>query len=136
MTPPTTNIDADRGDDIDILIGPVELPDPITNAVTPVDLTAVGIELRFTVKDTLADTDANARVRLGNAVTGLTGVTPNQPATTDRNYATAHIPHANVEGLPDHAIDLHYDVQLVEASGRKTTLQRGLLRFGPDVTRS
>lgn len=134
MAPPTTNIDADRGDDIEVVIGPVELEDPATHAVGPVDLTTA-IQLRLTVKDKLSDTDVNARAQLGNAATGLTGITVNDPATANKNYATARIPGAATENLPDRAIDLHYDVQLREAGGRKTTLQRGLIRFGPDVTR-
>jgi hypothetical protein len=133
-----TNLEVVQGDDVDLVLGPVELPNLVTGGVDPIDLTVAGVEIRLTAKERYADTDAAAAVEIGTTNTGLAGITKNLPATASRNYATASIPGADTAALdvPANGLDLRYDVQLKEAGGRKTTVQRGQLRVLPEATKS
>lgn len=133
-----TNFEIVQGDDVDLVLGPVELPDLVAGGVAPIDLTIVAVEIRMTAKERYADADAAAAVEIGTPNTGLAGITVNTPATANKNYATARIPGTDTAALdvPATGLDLRYDVQLKEASGRKTTVQRGQLRVLPEATKS
>lgn len=124
-----------QGDDVDLVIGPVELPDALTGVKAPLDLTVASVKLWLTAKQRYADADAAAEIQLGTASAALTGITPDAPATASKNYATAHILGAMTADL-EAPIDLRYDVQLEESSGRTTTLQRGTLRVLPEATKA
>jgi hypothetical protein len=128
----------EQGDDIELVLGPLMIRDPVTRALTPIDTTAGGIKLWLTAKRALTDADAAAVIRLGspNVGGGLTGIVVNTPPTTAKNYVTITIPGALTEAIAaaDLPLRLRYDVQLEEPTGKTTTLRRGTIMVVADAT--
>lgn len=134
-----THIKVEQGDTVDLVLGPVLLPDLVAGATTPIDLTTAGMMLRFTAKTAKADTDAAAKIRkrTTNAGGAAGEVTVDSPASAANNWATIRILPADTTALTVPAtgrLSLFYDVQLEEPDGRVTTLARGKLEIVPDVT--
>jgi hypothetical protein len=119
-----------RGDSFTIEVGPV------ADTEDPVDLTLANTQMWFTAKRKTAVADADAVIRLGSPTTGLTGITLNLPASDDDNMATITVPVDVTAVLPPARTELVYDVQLLEPSGRKTTVATGNLTVLADVTRA
>lgn len=111
-------VTATRGDTIDLEV-------TVTRDGAPVDLT--GADLWFTaklkVKD--ADVDAVAQKTVGSGITVTDAVNGEALITLDP---------ADTDGLTKETT-LYCDVQLVEASGRVTTVASGTLTILRDVTR-
>lgn len=133
MSPlPQTHLEVEQGDTLEIAVGPVTVPNPVTLTASPIDLTAANLKLWFTAKAAKTDADADAKLRLGNTATGLTGIEADVPATAAKNWATVTATPAQTAALA--AGELFYDVQMLEPTGRKTTLRRGKLLVVADVT--
>lgn len=85
-------------------------------------------QIRFTVKRSLADSDAEAVFQKtresGAIVPGAAG------------EATIRIDPADTAGLPDQAIVLEWDLQVTTAAGDVHTLDSGRITVDPEVTRS
>lgn len=103
--------------------------------VTLGNLTANGItdfQFWFTAKQSLGDTDAQAVIKKlpadFNVVQAGNASTP--------GIVTCEILPADTSSLGDFIVNLTYDVQVKDASGRTTTIQDGKLKVKPDVTRA
>lgn len=85
-------------------------------------------QIRFTVKRSLADTDAEAvfvKTRAeGAIVPGAAG------------EATIRIEPADTQTLPEQAIVLEWDLQVTTAGGDVYTLDSGRMTVDPEATRS
>lgn len=128
-------IPARQGDTIELLVGPVKVRDPITQALTPIDLTLGGTEIRFTAKAAISDADAGAVIRKTSGVAGGPGgITPDSPASAGKNIALVTIQPSETDALTTLPATLVFDVQLLEPSGRKSTIAEGDLVIVADVT--
>lgn len=128
----TTDYLVTRGDSLTIELGPFELEenDGAGNITTvPVDLLVGGTKLWLTVKRSHDDADADAVLQL----TETAGITRNEPAGADHNYALARI----AEGALDfpRRTALVWDLQY-QLGDRTETLLRGTITVVPDVTRA
>lgn len=93
---------------------------------SPVDLS--GGTLKLTAKWDVRDTEANAvftllSPSLGIVVTSATG-----------GLATLTISPSQTIGLPDHQVNLPYDIQLTDFQGNIFTVMLGILSIVPDIT--
>lgn len=94
----------------------------------PVDLTAAGTKMWFTVKQNLADADVDAILQKTEAA----GITLDLPNTADNNWASIEV--AAADWPVDHPGPiLYYDIQL-KHNGKITTPFRGLVRCPQGVT--
>jgi hypothetical protein len=102
--------------------------DPTTLITTPVDIT--GASIRFTVKTSSGDTDANAIIKKGTTDTGLGGIVP-----VDAPNGLAQITVSPADTSTLSAPTWYaYDIQLRETSGRVTTVQSGRFLIKSDIT--
>jgi hypothetical protein len=116
-----------RGDTLTIDVH-CEKPDPATGVLLPINLT--GAKVWFTAKRFVTDDDLHAKVQVSTTGGGV--VVVNAPGGVARVTVPAGSTAPPV--LPDDPIDLAYDVQVLEASGALTTVQRGTLTVNPDIT--
>lgn len=93
-----------------------------------IDLT--GAKVWCTIKRNVSDADINAIVQLSTTTSGVTIL------NAVGGQARVTIPATSMLTLPDNLLDLPYDVQVKEVDGTVTTIQRGILHYSPDVTRS
>lgn len=133
-----THLKVEQGDTLDLAVGPVVLPNLVDGGAGPVDLTTVGMMVRFTAKTSKAVADAEASLRKTHGVAGGPGgITVNLPISAAKNWAMIRVESAETAALAVPAagsLRLVYDVELQEPDGRKTTLARGELMVVPDVT--
>jgi hypothetical protein len=120
-------IPVEQGDTPDLVLGPLQVRDPITNALSPIDLTQIGIHLWLTAKVAKSDADG-AAVFQKVYVQGGGGntISVNSPASAGKNYATARLAAVDTEDLAV-PVDLYADVVLQEPDGRVTTIARGTI---------
>lgn len=118
-----------RGDDLvfDVF---AKKPDPQTGVLVAVNLTAG--KAYFTAKRSITVADEVADIRLGSAAP-LAGVTIVVPTA---GQVRIDVPPLATKGFQNDDVTLAYDVEVVEASGQVTTVQRGTLVVSPDVTRA
>lgn len=133
-----THFEIEQGDTLDLVVGPVVLPNLVTGGTSPIDLTAAGMKIRFTAKAVKGTADADAELRKTHGVVGGPGgITVNSPASAEKNFATIRAEAAETDALAVPAagrLRLFYDVQLEEPDGRVTTLKRGTIVVVPDIT--
>lgn len=92
-----------------------------------IDVLAAGVVVRFTVKDYLSRPDLLA-IWQGTVAAGIEQVSIGKIRVTVPPTATANV--------PDGIVRLYYDLQLRDSVGRITTIEKGLFRVSPDVTRA
>lgn len=109
-----------RGDTLVVVFENVV--DPVTQA--PIDLGAMGSKAWFTVKDYLVRADSQAAWQ----GTLAAGVVQDYPG-----HVTVTVPADKTALWPDGVQKLYYDFQVLSA-GKVTTIERGLIVLGPDVT--
>jgi len=95
---------------------------------TVMDLT--GATIRFTAKWDYFDADADAVIKLDNAI--LTGITVTAPATAGVGVVT--IPKTATSSLPKHRSDLVYDIKVKKADTTEHTTARGRFVVLPNST--
>lgn len=87
-----------------------------------VDLTDATIA--FTAKRSIADSATVFQKTVGSGVTVTNAA---------GGLASVLLAAGDTTALPDRTIALHYDVEVVESDGTKTTVASGLLTVSPDV---
>ncbi len=120
-----TKLKLKRGDTLDLTVGPLLSDLGVAQSLT-------GSTVRFTAKDRLDDADG-AAVLTGSTADGRITL-PDQTGPL-KGYAYVSIPPAATDGFTTDRV-LHWDVQASQPTGRKTTLDEGLLYVTRDVTRS
>lgn len=85
----------------------------------------------FTAKFYVNDPDLRAVMRQDNGDLG--GIVLTQPTIGKLEVTVAPIA---TRGFPDGAVELVYDVQVRDNSGRVSTVDSGTLTVNPDVTRT
>lgn len=93
----------------------------------PIDASAIGTKLWFTVKDYLGRPDVQA-VWQGTYLAGIAQDSVGKIRVTVPPTATLQV--------PDGIVKLYYDLQLKDSSARITTIEKGIFEFAPDVTRA
>ena len=101
-------------------------PDPDTGSLVPIDLTTG--KAWFTAKRTLNDLDANAVIQLSTTTSGVILL------AAPLGIVRVTIPPLATTSLPNDPVALQYDIQVSDAAGVVTTIQKGLLMVEPDVT--
>lgn len=102
-------------------------PDPTSGVLLPIDL--AGAKVWFVAKRFVTDADLNAKLFLTTPSDVLIVSAPG-------GQVRVTIPKGSLAGLPDDPLPLPYEVQVLEAAGALTTVQRGFLRVVPDVARA
>jgi hypothetical protein len=115
----------------DTLIVDFDLVDPLTS--TPVDTSAVGVEVWFTLAETLprlATSPVLAQATLTNG-----GIT-NRDVPSSGHIRAMVAASITANAIADSTARLYYDVQVKTADGRVFTFERGIYLVDPDVTRA
>ncbi len=115
----------ERGDTVVI---DYDLVDPDLGA--PLDLTLPGVKVWFTVKYYLDDKDVKALAQL----TLGAGIATRDVLTSGRIRVT--LPATVTAQVNEGATRLYYDLQVLDGTGRVTTVEKGLFVVEPDVTRT
>lgn len=123
----TTERTMTRGDTIEI---EYTLTDPDTGA--PVDLGAAGVKVWFTVNPTIPKLATDPVLFQGTLVSGA--ITIVGLGTSGMILVT--IPATTTQFLTDGIEKLYYDLQLKDGAGRVRTVEKGLFRVWPDITRA
>lgn len=106
-----------RGDDLDLVVGPVLKGDGSVQNIT-------GYSVKFTAKDRITDAD-------GSAVISTNGTVTNGPA----GLGAVSIPGIATDGFTADRV-LLWDVQITDPGGKKKTVDSGKLYVVRDVTRA
>lgn len=99
----------------------------------PLDLSGVNARAWFTVKAYLSQADSQA-VHQATILNG--GIVPRDGGNLATGRVRVTIPSSATLNVPDGVVKLYYDLQVKDAQGRITTVERGLFFVDPDVTRS
>jgi len=94
---------------------------------SPIDLSADGVKLWFTVKDYLSRADHQATWQ-GVIGTGI------EVLSTGKIRVT--LPASATQYLSDGIEKLYYDLKLLDASGRSTIIEKGLFEVSPTTTKA
>lgn len=96
----------------------------------PQNLTLTGVKVWFTVKYYLGDQDSQAVAQL----TLGAGIATRDVLTSGRIRVT--LPASVTQYVKDGTTRLYYDLQILDGTGRITTVEKGLFLVDPDVTRA
>jgi|SRR5579859_1975040 len=98
---------------------------------SPLDLTPISVRVWFTIKYYLGDADQNA-VAQATLMNG--GISFRDVSTS--GHITVTIAAANTVNVAEGTTKLYYDLQVLDSTGRVTTVEKGLFIVDPDVTRA
>lgn len=98
----------------------------------PLDLSAPGVKVWFTVAATLPRLATDPVLYQGTLANGEI-IAVGLPAS---GRARVTIPARATAYLPDGVVRLYYDMQVLDASGRVSTVEKGIFVVLPDVTRA
>ena len=111
----------DRGDTIEIEY------DLVDRDGAPIDATAPGVKVWFTLKDYLTRPDVHALWQ-GMVGSGISQLSIGKIRVSIPPSATSNI----TEGITR----LYYDVQIKDGAARIATVEKGIFEISPDVTRA
>lgn len=97
----------------------------------PIDLGAFGVKVWFTVKYWLRDADSAA---LAQPTLENGGILPRDSDASGRIRVT--LESTTTQYILEGTTKLYYDLQVKDADGRISTVERGLFLVDPDVTRA
>jgi hypothetical protein len=99
-----------------------------------IDLTQVGVQAWFTVKEATADLDAAIVVQKTEGA----GIALNDPSSTPKNLLTVTLDAADTDQYQDAAVDLVYDLVVNDPGTTRgpETLSQGVLKMTPPVLRT
>lgn len=96
----------------------------------PIDTSAVGVKVWFTIKRYLSDHDLQALWQ-GTLTSGIAAV-----GLASSGKIRVTVPADKTAGFPEGIEKLYYDLQVKDAAGRIATVEKGLFLVSPDVTRA
>lgn len=114
---------ANRGDTIELQFDIVDQ----YNYNTPIDVTTGGCKVWFTLKDQVSKPDSMALWQ-GTLSAGIVQLYVGR--------VKVDVPATATQYVADGVTKLYYDLQLKDASGRISTLEKGLFELSPDISRS
>lgn len=97
----------------------------------PIDLDAPGVKVWFTIAEQLPRLATSSVLWQGTLGSGIVAVSP---ATSGKARVT--IPASATQYLGDGVVRLYYDMQVLDAAARVTTVEKGIFVVLPDVTRA